>query len=82
MLRYKMFPVEYKKNYEAGNSFNAVEREPVPTRVLNPNILATKRFIPKWFCNVAKCIFINCERNAVLPVLKTFQNMCCRREVI
>ena len=26
-----------EKNTEAGNSFNAVEREPVPTRFLNPN---------------------------------------------
>ena len=26
-----------RKNNEAGNSLNAVEREPVPTRVLNPN---------------------------------------------
>merc|ERR1719154_174056 len=25
------------KNNEAGNSLNAIEREPVPTRVLNPN---------------------------------------------
>ena len=27
----------WRKNNEAGNSLNAVEREPVPTRVLNPN---------------------------------------------
>ena len=26
-----------RKNNEAGNSLNAVEREPFPTRVLNPN---------------------------------------------
>merc|ERR1719154_760440 len=26
------------KNNESGNSLNAVEREPVPTRVLNPNV--------------------------------------------
>ena len=26
-----------KKNNQAGNSLNAVKREPVPTRVLNPN---------------------------------------------
>ena len=31
-----MFLVQYKKNNEAGNSLNDVEREPVPTRVLNP----------------------------------------------
>ena len=27
----------WRKNNEAGNSLNAVEREPIPTRVLNPN---------------------------------------------
>ena len=27
----------WRKNNESGNSLNAVEREPVPTRVLNPN---------------------------------------------
>ena len=27
----------WRKSNEAANSFNAVEREPVPTRVLNPN---------------------------------------------
>ena len=26
-----------EKNNEAGNSLNAVDRDPVPTRVLNPN---------------------------------------------
>ena len=36
-LWYKMFPVQCKKNNKAGNSLNAVERKPVPTRVLNPN---------------------------------------------
>ena len=35
-LRYKTFPVRCKKN-EAGNSLNAIKREPVPTRFLNPN---------------------------------------------
>ena len=35
-LRYKTFPVQCEKNNEAGNSLNAVVREPVPTRVLNP----------------------------------------------
>ena len=33
----KRFRYNVKKNNEAGNSLNAVEREPVPTRVLNPN---------------------------------------------
>ena len=28
----------WRKNNEAGNSLNAVEREPVPTRVLSPNV--------------------------------------------
>ena len=30
-----------EKNNEASNSLNAVEREPVPTRVLNPNASET-----------------------------------------
>ena len=33
----KRFRYDVKKNNEAGNSLNAVEREPVPTTVLNPN---------------------------------------------
>ena len=33
----KRFRYNVKKNNEAGNSLDAVEREPVPTRVLNPN---------------------------------------------
>ena len=30
-----------EKNNEPGNSLNAVERKPVPTRVLNPNASET-----------------------------------------
>ena len=41
MLQYKTFPVQCKKNNEAGNSLNAVERKPVPTRVLNPTASET-----------------------------------------
>ena len=35
-LRFLFFELR-RKNSEAGNSLNAVDREPVPTRVLNPN---------------------------------------------
>ena len=53
------------KNNEAGNSFNAVEREPVPTRLFNPNA-SEASYKPKQssyrtlctemvlYCNVAK----------------------------
>ena len=36
-LQYKTFPLQCRKYNEEGNSLNAVECEPVPTRVLNPN---------------------------------------------
>ena len=36
-LIYFYFSSYEEKNNEAGNSLNDVEREPVPTRVLNPN---------------------------------------------
>ena len=35
-LQYKMFPVQCKIKNETGNSLNAVEHEPVSTRIHNP----------------------------------------------
>ena len=35
-FRFSFFEL-WRNNNEAGNSVNAVERKPVPTRILNPN---------------------------------------------
>ena len=46
-LRYKTFPVQCKKNNEAGHSLNAVEHKPVPTRVINHNASEASYYKPK-----------------------------------
>ena len=43
-----------RKNSETGNSLNAIERVPVPTKVLNPKACGIQGVQPRWGCGGAK----------------------------
>ena len=52
--KFQIFPIFIfriiQKNTVAGNSLNAVEREPVPTRVINPKACGVQRYSPGVEC--------------------------------
>ena len=62
----KRFRYNVKKKNEAGNSLNAVEHEPVPTRVLNPNATEIS-YKPKQRSYRTLCIEMVLYRNVAKP---------------
>ena len=63
----KCFRYNVKKINEVGNFFNAVEREPVPTRVLNPNA-SEASYKPKQRSYRTLCTEMVLYRNVAKPL--------------